>query len=84
MLTSGQCRAARGLIRWSQQELADAAGISIATIRLFEAEKGDQRRSTLKLIRQALEAEGVEFTNGDQPGVRLAKARPTKSSQNPD
>jgi hypothetical protein len=25
-------------------------------------------------VRQALELAGVEFTNGDQPGVRLSKA----------
>jgi transcriptional regulator with XRE-family HTH domain len=78
MLTPSQCRAARGLIDWSQQQLADAAGIGVATIRLFEAGKGDQRRSTLTLIRQALEAAGVEFTNGNQPGVRFRKLGPGK------
>ena len=38
----------------------------------------DQRRSTLTLIRQALEAAGAEFTNGNQPGVRLRKVGPEK------
>ena len=66
------------MIDWSQQQLADAAGIGVATIRLFEAGKGDQRRSTLTLIRQALEAAGVEFTNGNQPGVRLRELGPEK------
>jgi transcriptional regulator with XRE-family HTH domain len=74
MITSSQCRAARGLIGWNQQELASAAGVGVATIRLFETGKGEQRRSTLTVIRQALEAAGVEFTNGDQPGVRLRRA----------
>jgi transcriptional regulator with XRE-family HTH domain len=73
MLTPAQCRAARGLLSWNQQQLADAAGIGVATVRLFEAGKGKQRRSTLKLITQALEAAGVELTNGGQPGVRLRK-----------
>ena len=79
MLTSAQCRAARGLIDWNQQQLADTAGVGVATIRLFEAGKGEQRRSTLSVIRQALEAAGVEFTNADQPGVRLRKRRRSKT-----
>jgi hypothetical protein len=29
---------------------------------------------SISAIRNALEAAGVEFTNGDQPGVRLRKA----------
>ena len=75
MLTSAQCRAARGLVDWSQQQLADAAEVGVATVRLFEAGIGEQRRSTLNVIKRALEAAGVEFTNGDQPGVRLRKPR---------
>ena len=73
MLTSAQCRAARGLIDWSQQQLADAAGVGIVTVRQFEAGKGKPRRATLAVIKQALEAAGVEFTNGDRPGLRLRK-----------
>ena len=75
MLTPAQCRAARGLIDWSQRQLAEAAGVGVATIRLFEAEKGEQRRSTLSVIKNAFEAAGVEFTNGNQPGVRLRQIR---------
>ena len=75
MLTPAQCRAARGLIDWSQRQLAEAAGVGVATIRLFEAGKGEQRRSTLTVIKNAFEAAGVEFTNGNQPGVRLRKIR---------
>jgi hypothetical protein len=41
MLTSAQCRAAHGLIDCNQQQLADAAGV--ATVRLFEAGKGEPR-----------------------------------------
>jgi transcriptional regulator with XRE-family HTH domain len=73
MLTSAQCRAARGLLDWSQQYLAHKAGVGIVTVRQFEAGKGEARRATLAVIRLALEAGGVEFTNGDQPGVRLRK-----------
>src|SRR5262245_38545947 len=71
MLTSSQCRAARGLLDWSQQRLADAAGVGIVTVRQFEAGRGEPRRATLTVIEQALTAAGVEFTNGNQRGVRL-------------
>ena len=75
MITSAQCRAARGLLDWSQQQLADAAGVGVATVRLFEAGKGEPRRATLLVIEQSFQKAGVEFTNGKQPGVRLRKLR---------
>jgi DNA-binding XRE family transcriptional regulator len=37
MITSAQCRAARGLLDWTQQHLADQAGVGIVTVRQFEA-----------------------------------------------
>ena len=73
MITAAQCRAARGLLDWTQQQLADAAHIGVATVRLFESEGVGARQATLIVIRQAFETAGVEFTNGDQPGVRLRK-----------
>jgi transcriptional regulator with XRE-family HTH domain len=75
MLTASQCRAARGLLDWTQQELADAARIGVATIRQFEGGATEPRQATLILLRQALESAGVEFIeeNGGGPGVRLRK-----------
>ena len=62
-------RAALGL---GIRELALAAKVSIDTITRFE--RGDQlKERTIEAIRRALEAAGVEFTNGEQPGVRLTK-----------
>jgi hypothetical protein len=78
MLTPSQCRAARGLLDWTQQDLADAARIGVATVRLFEGEATETRPATLAVVKQALELAGVEFTNGDQPGVRLTKAAVTQ------
>jgi hypothetical protein len=56
-------------------DLAKATGLSIPTIKRAESERdvsisGD----AVDAIRTALEAAGIEFTNGNQPGVRL-KAR---------
>jgi predicted transcriptional regulator len=77
MLTPAQCRAARGLIDYSQMELAERAGVGIVTIRQLEAGVHAPRRSTLDVVRRALEAAGVEFIaeNGGGPGVRLRKAK---------
>jgi transcriptional regulator with XRE-family HTH domain len=70
-ITAGQLRAARGLIGWSQEELARKAKIGRATIADFESGKRMPYQGTLHDLRGALEAAGVEFTNGGQPGVRM-------------
>jgi transcriptional regulator with XRE-family HTH domain len=75
MIISSQCRAARGLLDWTQQELADRAGVGIVTVRQFEGGLNEPRRATLEVIRRALESAGVEFIqeDGGGPGVRLRK-----------
>jgi transcriptional regulator with XRE-family HTH domain len=79
MITSGQCRAARGLLGWSQQDLADHAGLGIVTVRNLELGVHEPRRATLEVIRRALETAGIVLIdeNGGGPGVRLKK-RPQK------
>jgi transcriptional regulator with XRE-family HTH domain len=79
VVTPAQCRAARGLIEWSQRELAEHAGVGIVTIRQLEAGSHEPRRATLEVVRQALEAAGVEFIdeNGGGAGVRLRKPQKT-------
>ena len=73
MLTPAQCRAARGLLDWTQQQLADQARVGIVTIRLLEAGKTLPRRATLEVIQRAFESAGVELirSNGGGAGVRL-------------
>jgi hypothetical protein len=44
-------------------------------VRDFEARKRKPIANNLAAIRGALEAAGIEFTNGDVPGVRLRKKR---------
>ncbi len=70
-ITPAQCRAARGMLDWHRDELAKHSGVNKRTILRFEGMEGDTRPTTLAAIRAALEAAGVEFTNGDVPGVRL-------------
>jgi transcriptional regulator with XRE-family HTH domain len=73
-MTPEQCRAARGLKDWSQSQLAAEAHVGLSTVRNFEAARSVPVANNLTAIQRALEVAGVEFTNGDQPGVRLRKA----------
>jgi transcriptional regulator with XRE-family HTH domain len=80
MVTSAQCRAARGLLDWSQQDLASQAGVGIVTVRQIEAGVTEPRHSTLVVVRQAFERSGIEFIdeNGGGPGVRLRNRQRSK------
>ena len=77
VLSAAQVRAARGLLGWSQGELAAAAKVGRATIADFEAGKREPYPRTLDDLRVALEAAGVEFIpeNGGDSGVRHRKRR---------
>ena len=83
MISPSQCRAARGLLDWTQQELADAARIGVATVRLFEGDAAESRQATLSVLRRAFELAGVDFIdeNGGGPGVRLRKRQRTKQTK---
>jgi transcriptional regulator with XRE-family HTH domain len=70
-MTPAQCRAARGLLDWTQDKLCEAAQVSGPTVRNYENGKISPHRATLAMIQRALEDAGVEFTNGNAPGVRL-------------
>jgi transcriptional regulator with XRE-family HTH domain len=72
-MTPDQSRAARGLLDWSQAELAARSNLSESTVRDFEKRRRIPSINNLAAIRRALEAAGVEFIDGDQPGVRLTR-----------
>ena len=82
MLKIEQIRAARGLLGWSQSQLAARAGLSLPTVKRVEADAGtrvsDEARTKL---RRALETAGVEFIeeNGGGPGVRLRRRQTKKA-----
>jgi predicted transcriptional regulator len=75
VITSEQVRAARALIRWEQRDLAETSKVSLPSIKRLETAPGplSAQPRTIDAIRTALEAAGIEFTNGGQPGVRLRK-----------
>jgi transcriptional regulator with XRE-family HTH domain len=71
-----QLRAARALTGLSQPEVAEAAGVSVPTLKRAEA-GGTIKVSddTIAAIARALEKAGVEFIpgNGGSAGVRMRK-----------
>lgn len=70
-LLARHVRGARGLLGWSVEDLAREAGVGVDAIRRWEAGTQKPRNATRDKIRQAFEANRIEFTNGDGPGVRL-------------
>ncbi|MEI8445041.1 MULTISPECIES: helix-turn-helix domain-containing protein [unclassified Mesorhizobium] len=71
-MTPAQCRAARGLLDWTQGDLARSSSVSDVTIRNFERGKTALQPASLRVIQLALEAAGVEFINGT--GVKLTRS----------
>ena len=83
LLTSGQIRAARALLRWRARDLAKESAVGVATIRRAELAEGETSMTVANdaAVRHALENAGIEFIdeNGGGPGVRLRKRqRPKK------
>lgn len=68
-----QLKAARALLSWSQQDLAEAANVSIATVKRLESEDGELkgREGTARKLCEALQEAGIEFIGS--LGVRLRK-----------
>jgi len=70
MLFTQQIKAARALLGWSQEILAERAGLGAATVKRMEAKPGHatgQADSVWK-IKAALEAAGIIFLDGDPTG----------------
>ena len=76
MVSGKQIRAARALLGWSQQLLADKAVVSANALARLERGQADSRTSTVARIEKALRKGGIEFLpagSGRGEGVRLAR-----------
>jgi transcriptional regulator with XRE-family HTH domain len=78
ILTPALCRAARGLLDWTQQQLSDVSSVSRSTIRDFEGARHGLHKSTAAQLRRAFEDAGVIFTSvaGCGPGLCSAASAP--------
>ena len=76
-ITGEQLRAARAIVRMEQTDLAQAAKVSVDTIKRLERTVGQVSANvlTVNAITKTLESAGVEFVpeNGGGPGVRLRR-----------
>ena len=74
-MSPAQCRAARGLLQWTQAYLAEVAGLGVSTVADFELERREVSEAALSSIKKALEVGGVIFVyeNGQGEGVRRRK-----------
>jgi transcriptional regulator with XRE-family HTH domain len=73
-MTPEQCRAARGWLAWSQDDLASAAHVSHSTVRDFEKGRRVPIANNLAAIRAALEAQGIVFLDsGGTCGITYAR-----------
>ena len=74
-LTSEQIKMARAALDWSIDVLAEKTDVSSRTIKRIEAQVGIPvaTEANLRLIRETLQAAGIEFIGdaGEGPGVRL-------------
>lgn len=64
---------ARAALKLGVRELAELAEIAAMTVTRFENGHGGGHADTLRKIQAAFEKQGIEFINGDAPGVRLRK-----------
>ena len=78
-ITPSQCRAGRGLLNWSQPDLAKRCGMHKQTISNFEAERSTPSNTSLELMTRTLENGGVEF--GLDNGVSLPSVKHIKLDQ---
>ncbi|MCG8504044.1 MAG: helix-turn-helix domain-containing protein [Sphingomonadales bacterium] len=80
-LTAKQCRAARGLLGWSQGTLSKKTKIATSTIANFEGGKTSPYRSTLRDLERIFKKAGIifiaegEVSRAAGEGVRMKKGR---------
>lgn len=70
-MSPAQSRAARGLLGWSEAELARKVGLDERFVRDFEAGHGDPPPGQIEALRSAFMTAGAVFTDSPAPGVRL-------------
>jgi ribosome-binding protein aMBF1 (putative translation factor) len=79
VITGAQIRAARKLLGWEPFQLAQRAKLHSAIVQRARSGAPPITKYQEALIRNVLEVAGVEFTNGDEPGVKLRATKAGKA-----
>ena len=77
-ITSDQSRAARGLLNWTQDDLATNARVARATVAEFESNMRRPMKNNLLSMEDAMYAAGVEFIpekSSDGVGVKFRERK---------
>jgi DNA-binding XRE family transcriptional regulator len=74
-ITTAQIRGARGILNWSQSDLAGRTGISATSIGSIENGQSTPRANTVATIQKAFENAGIEFIGRDGIKVRSGDVR---------
>ncbi len=82
-ISGSQIAAARELLKITQAELAEAAGVGMRTVVRFETGDAEPHAANLEKIRSELERRGIEFTNGTGVGVRLDYEKAAEFARTP-
>ncbi|GAA0631392.1 helix-turn-helix domain-containing protein [Sphingomonas ursincola] len=79
MITARQSRAARALLGWTQETLADKAQVSLTALKRLESESAlPVYESTRDQVRRAFEGNGVVLLQSDRgEGVMLVRTAKT-------
>ena len=75
IIFAAKIRAARGLLNWSQGELAERAGVSKQSVTRIENGTMDARFSTMTALNEAIRSAGVEMAEDVNGTVRLSISR---------
>jgi ribosome-binding protein aMBF1 (putative translation factor) len=80
MITARQSRAARALLGWNQETLADKAQVSLTALKRLESASGlEVYETTRDQVRRALESHGILLLTTDQgEGVMVVRGKVDK------
>ena len=78
-ITAEQIRAARSVLGFSIQKIAETTGIGTATLKRYEVVAGvpESRKGNLETLKIFFESQGIEFigTPDDRPGIRIGRPK---------
>ncbi len=85
MITGRQVRAARALLNWKQDMLAEKALVALTALKRLESERGlPVHETTRDQVRRALESAGIMFVESDRgKGVMLLNDPPPAATRRP-